>query len=429
MPVNIPVTSNPRIVIVGAGFAGLELAKSLKGLEAQVVLIDQNNYHTFQPLLYQVATAGLEPDSITYPIREIFRNQNNFIFRMAQVLRVRPEANCVETSIGEIPYDHLVIATGARPAYYGLRDIEEHALTMKSVPEAMEIRNIILENFERAVLTTDPVRRDSLMTFVIIGGGPTGVELAGALGELKKVVLPHDHPELDLDKMQIHLVDMESRLLKSMSPEASASAERFLRVHDVQVWLGERVRSYDGTQIVFANGKTIPTLNVIWAAGVTGAVLPGLAAEAVTGGRIKTDACNRVEGCRNIYAAGDVAAVVTEKTPRGYPMLASVALQQGKHLARNLARSIKGGPPPEPFKYRDLGVMATVGRHEAVGDLFFGKLQGPLAWFIWAVIHLLTLVGFRNRLVAIVNWSWSYFRYDRGLRLIIRPYRRYHDVD
>ncbi|NTV29099.1 MAG: NAD(P)/FAD-dependent oxidoreductase [Candidatus Omnitrophica bacterium] len=420
MSVNIPVSANPRVVIVGAGFAGLELAKALKAQPVQVVLVDKNNYHTFQPLLYQVATAGLEPDSITYPIREIFRSQKNFIFRMAEVLEVRAADRCVVTSIGEIAYDHLVIATGAKSAYFGLSDFEERALSMKTVPEAVELRNIILENFERAVLTTDLVRRDSLMTFVIIGGGPTGVELAGALGELKKVVLPHDHPELDLTKMMIYLVDMESRLLKTMSPAASRSAEQFLRKHGVDVWLGSRVRSYDGQMIVFADGKSLVTSNVIWTAGVTGAVLPGLPPEVLSAGRIRTDSFSRVAGCSNIFAIGDVAAVVTEDTPHGHPMLAPVAIQQAKLLAVNLARLLKGNSELKSFVYRDMGVMATVGRHEAVADLSFGKFQGPLAWFLWAALHLMTLVGFRNRLVALVNWTWSYFRYDSGLRLIIR---------
>ncbi|MBF0485719.1 MAG: NAD(P)/FAD-dependent oxidoreductase [Candidatus Omnitrophica bacterium] len=424
MAVNIPMTSRPRIVIVGAGFAGLELAKGLKHLNSQVVLIDKNNHHTFQPLLYQVATAGLEPESIAYPIREIFRYQKNFIFRMAEVLAVTPEKNCVVTSIGEIPYDYLVISTGAKTNFFGMKDVEANALCMKTVPEAVELRNIILENFEKAVLTTSLEERSRLMTFVIVGGGPTGVELAGALGELKKVVLPHDHSELDFKMMQIHLVDMEDRLLKAMSPEASHSAEKFLSDHDVNVWLKTKVKFFDGQKVVFFDDKAIPTSNMIWTAGVTGEVLPGFSPAALASGRIKTDAFNRVCGHENIFAIGDVAAVITEKIPQGYPMLAPVAMQQARLLCQNLKKVFDRKTDLKPFVYQDLGVMATVGRHEAVADLFFGKFQGMLAWLMWAGLHLITLVGFRNRIVALVNWTWSYFRYDRGLRLIIRPSKR-----
>jgi NADH:ubiquinone reductase (H+-translocating) len=421
MAVNIPVSSKLRIVIVGAGFAGLELAKGLKRAEAQVVLIDKHNYHTFQPLLYQVATAGLEPDSIAYPVREIFRDQKNFIFRMAQVLEVRPQKNAVLTSIGEITYDYLVIATGSQANFFGMEDMRQRALCMKDVPDAVELRNVILENFEKAVLTSASDERERFMTFVIIGGGPTGVELAGALGELKRIVLPHDHPELNFKMMQIHLIDMDNRLLRTMSPQASKSAEAFLAEHDIQIWLSAKVLSYDGQRVVLSNGKEIATGNVIWAAGVSGAVIPGIRAESIQGGRYKTDACNLVDGYQNVFALGDVAAVVTEKTPRGHPMLASVAIQQAKLLVKNFTAVLDGRKTPlRPFVYQDLGLMATVGKHHAVADLFFGKFQGLLAWLMWAVLHLLILVGFRNKLVAMVNWTWSYFRYDQSLRLIIR---------
>ncbi len=420
MAVNIPVTSQPRIVIIGAGFAGLELAKGLSKVDAQIVLIDKNNHHTFQPLLYQVATAGLEAESIAYPVREIFRNQKNFLFRMAEVLEVLPEKNVVLTSIGEIAYDYLVIATGSRTNYFGMKDLECSAYSMKSIPDAIELRNVILENFENAVLTTSLEERDRLMTFAIIGGGPTGVELAGALGELKKVVLPHDHPELDLNKMQIHLIDMDDRLLKAMSPSASKSAEAFLAEHGIQVWLKAKVVSYDGKDLVLSNGKEIGTDNVIWAAGVAGAVIPGMRHEALLGGRLKADANNRIDGYQNIFAIGDVAAVVTERTPRGHAMLAPVAMQQAKLLSSNIQKILRQQSGLKPFVYQDLGVMATVGRHHAVADLFFGKFRGFVAWVMWAMLHLVTLVGFRNKIIAIVNWTWSYFRYDRGLRLIIR---------
>ena len=422
MSVNIPVVNKPRVVIVGGGFAGMELAKGLKNAEVQIVLIDKNNYHTFQPLLYQVATAALEPDSIAYPFREIFKNQRNFIFRMAEVLRIKPEGNCIETSIGDINYEYLVMAIGTKTAYFGLEDFQKTAVPMKSVPQAMALRTTILENFEKALLTTDLQERESLMNIVVVGGGPTGVEMAGALGELKRHVLPHDYPELDFKRMQIHIVDMEDRLLKAMSPEASASAEKFLKKFDVNMWLKTKVVAYDGKTLALSNGKTLLSDTVIWAAGVTAAAIPGLKTQASTfNNRIKTDQFNKAEGYDNIFAVGDAAAVISKEYPKGHPMLAPVAIQQARLLAKNLQR-LMNKKPLKPFVYRDLGVMATVGRNNAVVDFNFVKFQGILGWFVWLFVHLMALVGFRNKVVAFVNWAWNYFSYDRGLRLILRPF-------
>ncbi|MBF0569620.1 MAG: NAD(P)/FAD-dependent oxidoreductase [Candidatus Omnitrophica bacterium] len=421
MSINIPETTKPRVVIIGAGFAGLELVKGLRSLGVQVVLIDQNNHHVFQPLLYQVATSGLEPESIAYPVREIFRHQKNFLFRMAEVLQIKPAEKCVATSIGDIPYDYLVVATGSKANFFGLKDMEMRAMCMKTIPDAMELRNMILESFEKAILTGSAEEQERLMTFVIIGGGPTGVELAGALGEMRRIVLPQDHPELDFKRMRICLVDMEDRLLKAMSSEASKSAERFLAEHGVEVCLGARVLSFDGDKVTLSNGKVIYSHNIVWAAGVMGAAVAGLGEGALAGGRIKTDVFNRVAGHENIFAIGDVACVVSEKAPRGHPMLAPVAVQQAKLLASNLRRILCKDSELKPFIYQDLGVMATVGKHHAVADLFFGKIQGLLAWMIWAGLHLAIMVGARNRIVTMINWTWSYFRYDSGMRLIIRP--------
>lgn len=424
MAVNIPVTSKKRIVIIGAGFAGIELAKLLSGVSVQVVLIDQSNYHTFQPLLYQVATAGLEPDSIAYPVREIFRGQDNFTFRMAEVLAIKPEVRSVSTSIGDVHYDYLVLATGAKTSFFGMKDFEAFALPMKTLGDAVDLKNTILDDFERAELTTSLEERDRLMTFVIIGGGPTGVELAGAICELKALVLPRDHPELDFKKMQVHLVDMEERLLKGMSMASSMSAQAFLLAHNVNLWLGVKVLSFDGMNVALSNGRTIPSKNMIWAAGVTGAIIPGLDNSCLIGGRLKTDHFNRVDGYRDIFALGDLACVVSQNTPRGHPMLAPVAIQQARLMARNLRSILSGSDQLRAFSYNDLGVLATVGRHHAVAELFFGKFQGFPAWVMWAALHLMTLVGFRNKLVAMVNWTWSYFRYDSGLRIIFRPKTR-----
>ena len=420
----IPTISKPRLVIIGGGFGGMELAKGLKHADLQIVLIDKNNYHTFQPLLYQVATSALEADSIAYPFREIFKRQGNIIIRMAEVLRIDPDKNCVETSIGEISYDYLVIAVGTKTNFFGMEDMQSHAMRMKTVSEAIELRNLILESFEKALLTKSLEEREAFMSFVVVGGGPTGVETAGALGELKKIVLPHDYPELDLERMQIHIVDMEERLLNAMSTAASESASKFLEKSGVNIWLKTKVSSYDGKIIVLSNSKSILSYNVIWAAGVTGAVMPGLKQEtAGSNNRFKVDEFNKVIGYENIYAIGDVALMQTEKFPKGYPMLAPVAIQQARQLAKNFMRLLNQ-KPLRPFRYKDFGVMATVGRNNAVVDLPFIKFQGPLGWFVWLFVHLMALVGFRNKIVAFVNWAWNYFSYDRGLRLIIRPVRR-----
>lgn len=424
MSVNIPVTSKPRIVIVGGGFAGLKLAKTLKNVDAQVLLIDKNNFHTFQPLLYQVATAALEPDSIAYPLREIFKKQKNIIFRMAEVLEVRPAENAIETSIGSIGYDYLVLALGTKTNFFGMEDIEKNAMCMKTVSQAMELRNLILESFEKALLTDSIEERNRYMTFVVVGGGPTGIETAGALGELKNIVLPHDYSELDFNNMNIHIIDVENRLLGTMSMEASASAANFLKKYDVNIWLGTKVISYNGSTVALSNGRRIESGNLIWAAGVTGALIPGIAKNAMLkNNRLKVDQFNCVEGHGNIFAIGDIAAMVSEKMPYGHPQLAPIAIQQAGTLGRNLKAKLTN-KSMKVFKYRDLGVMATVGRNNAVVDFPYLKIQGVAGWFIWVFVHLMSLVGFRNRVVAFVNWAWNYFSYDRGLRLIIRPVRR-----
>ncbi|MBI3617803.1 MAG: NAD(P)/FAD-dependent oxidoreductase [Candidatus Omnitrophica bacterium] len=370
-----------------------------------------------------MATAALEPDSIIYPLRKIFKRRENVIFRMAEVLRIKPELKRIETSIGEIFYDYLVIAVGTKTNFFGMRDVERNAMRMKSVPQAMELRNLILESFEKALLTNDVQEHERLMTFTVVGGGPTGVETAGALGELKKIVLPKDYPELDFRRMQIHVVEMNDRLLGTMPESASQSAKRFLENFEINIWLKTKVVSYDGNVVSLSNGKKLFTSNVIWTAGVTGAVIPGLKPEALLpGNRLKVDAYNRVEFHSNIFAIGDIAAIITEKTPKGHPMLAPVAIQQARLLSQNLRR-LMSNQPLKPFRYRDLGMMATVGRNHAVVDFHWIKFHGILGWFIWVFVHLMVLVGFRNRVVALVNWAWNYFSYDRGLRLIIRPFK------
>lgn len=420
---DVPDLNIPRIIIVGGGFGGIELAKKLRKADVQVVMLDKNNYHTFQPLLYQVATAGLEPDSIAFPLRKIFKQQGNFYFRMAKAERILPQSNTLVTNIGNIHYDYLVLATGSATNYFGMQDFTTHSLPMKSIPEALNLRSVILQNFEKALLTDNLNERESLMNFVIVGGGPTGVEMAGAMGELKKHVLPNDYPELDFRRMRIHLVEAGNRLLGAMSDQSSQKALDFLKAFDIHVWLGTSVTTYDGQLLQMKNGKTLQTQTVIWSAGVKGEPLEGISTDAIgRGQRILTDEFNRIKGHDNIFAIGDLAAIITEQTPNGHPMLAPVAMQQGNLLAQNIVNLIQN-KPTLPFKYFDKGSMATVGRNKAVVEVGRLKSQGFIAWFLWMAVHLMTLVGFRNKLVTLVNWMWSYFNYDRGIRLIIRPYR------
>ncbi len=421
-PMNIPETNLPRIVIIGGGFGGLNLAKSLKNTEAQVVLIDKHNYHTFQPLLYQVATAGLEPDSIAYPIRKIFKKQKNFFFRVAEVQNIQTNNNILETTIGNLEYDHLVIATGSKSNYFGNDVIERLSMPMKFVPQALNLRSLILQNFEAALLTNDLEERKSLMNYVIVGGGPTGTELAGALAELKRHVLPKDYPDLDLRQMNIHIIEAAPRVLAAMSPEASSKALKFLKKMGVNVWLDTMVKDYDGDLIKTSN-KDLNSKTLIWAAGVQGSSPIGISSDIIKGGRIKTDEYNKAIGYNNIYAIGDVALMESEENPKGYPMVAQPAIQQGKNLAKNFKRSFKN-QKLKPFVYKDLGSMATIGRNLAVADLPKIKLQGFIAWLIWMFVHLMALVGFRNKVIALFNWVWGYLRYDKGVRLIIRPYKR-----
>jgi NADH:ubiquinone reductase (H+-translocating) len=423
--VSIPETGKPRIVIIGGGFAGLELAKSLCSTKIQVVLIDKNNYHTFQPLLYQVATAALETESIVYPFRKMFEEQDNVYFRLAEVLSIDIKEQHVNTSIGIFRYDSLVIATGATTNFYGNEKIRDKAIAIKSIEDAQALRNTILFNFEKALQTDDHEQLNSLMDYVIVGGGPTGVEIAGALSELKKHVFPKDYKELDFVNMDIHLIQSGHELLKGMSANASTEALYALQRYGVKVWLNSKVKFYDGHTVLLDTGERLHSHTLIWAAGVTGAMIDGIPKECIVqGNRLKVDAFNRVAGFRNIFAIGDIAAMLLPEIPHGHPMMAQPAMQQGKWLARNL-RCLLSGKEMKPFKYRDQGAMATIGRNRAVADVrVFGKelrFKGLPAWFIWMFIHLISIIGFRNRLVVLINWMFSYFSYDKGMRLIIGP--------
>ncbi len=421
---NIPQTSFPRVVIIGGGFAGLAAARGLEDQDVQVVLIDKHNYHTFQPLLYQVATGGLEPDSIAFPLRKRFNDVENFYFRLAEVTNVNANKNTIETTIGNLEYDELIIATGSTTNFFGNTNIEKYAMEMKSVPQALNIRSLVLENFEEALLETDLEKRRALMNFVIVGGGPTGVELAGALAEMKKGILPKDYPDLDIRQMKINLIQSSGELLKGMSNKASAKAEDFLIKLGVDVWKDLRVLDYDGETVTTNGHDHFKAETVIWAAGVKGDSIAGLEQECLIerANRFKVDEYNKVVGYNNVYAIGDVACMHTQKYSYGHPMMAQPAIQQGRLLGKNILAKLKG-KKLKPFKYNDKGSMATIGRNKAVVDLPKWKFQGVFAWFVWMFVHLFSLIGFRNKVIVFMNWIYNYIRFDRETRLIIRPYK------
>lgn len=415
---NVPTINLPRVVILGGGFAGLKLARNIDSNQYQVVVIDKHNYHTFQPLLYQVATAGLEPDSIAYPLRKILKKKKRTHIRMAEIQEVDTENQLVITSIGKLHYDYLVIATGAVTNYFGNKYIEKYALPMKSLSESLDLRSYILQRFELALNEKDQEIKDSMMNFVIVGGGPTGVELAGALSELKHQVLPKDFPDLDLRRMQIHVIEAAPKLLGGMSDKAAENAFNYLKDLDINVWLNTIVKDFD-CETVQTNQVAISSQNLIWAAGVQGNVPNGISKDLQTRNRININEYVQVQGHEKVFAIGDVSFLITEGYPKGLPMLASVAQQQGEYLA-GYFKSISKGKKPKAFSYVDKGTMATIGRNKAVVDLGIFRFGGFFAWLTWLFVHLMLLVDFRNRMIVFSNWVWSYINYDRGTRLITR---------
>jgi NADH dehydrogenase len=417
-------TKFPLVVIVGGGFGGIELAKHLAKEPVEVLLLDKHNYHSFPPLLYQVATGSLECEAIAFSLRKNFEGQKNLRFRVAEVNGVNLENNYIETSIGEIAYDYLVLATGSTTNFFGNKELEHYAMPMKTIPEALNLRYMFLQNLEQAVIAPTKEERDPFLTFVMVGAGPTGVELAGSFAELRNHVLTKDYPELRKEDMKVYLVDFLPKVLGPMSDEASANAKGFLEKMGVEVMLNVKVAGYDGTDLRFEDGRVIRTKNVVWSAGVMGVVPQGIAKEnLVRGNRIKTDEICRVAGTSNVFAIGDVGASVTEATPNGHPGVAQVAIQQGKKLAQNIVHLINN-EPTEAFKYNDLGSMATIGRNKAVADLGKIKLAGFFAWLIWMFVHLISLLGFRNKVITFINWLGSYVTYNGGTRLIIRRFVR-----
>ena len=420
MSINVQSSFKPRVVIIGGGFAGIELAKKLSHKPVQVVLIDKHNYHTFQPLLYQVATAGLEPGSIAYPLRKLFHNVPNVVFRWTKVKEIDPQEKKVTTEIGVLEYDYLVIATGSKTNFFNFD--QEAMMKMKTIPQALNLRSLILQNFEKALQENDPEERKALMNFAIVGGGPTGVELAGALAEMKHYILPKDYPELNFEEMQICLYESAPRVLAAMSEQSSAKAEKYLKKLGVVVYTDNRVQKHENGYIILKDGTKKFTDTVIWTAGVKGATINGVPKEVIgRSNRIKVDKYNQVIGYNNLFAVGDIAYLETEAFPYGLPMLAQVAIQQGRHLAKNILKKVNGHSLI-PFEYKDKGSMATIGRNLAVVDLPNFKFQGFFAWFVWMFIHIISLIGFRNKAQVFVNWVYSYFTYNRALRLIIRPF-------
>ena len=429
LALNIPDTPKPRVVIIGGGFGGINLAKQLRGKNFQVVMFDKQNYHGFWPLLYQVATAGLEPDAIAEPLRKLFGadKYEDFHFRLVRVTHIDPVAKVVTTLIGELKYDYLVIATGTKTNYFGNDQIKKFSFPLKKIPDALNLRSQMLQCFEQASMTPDPGIQQSLMNFVIVGGGPTGVELAGALAEMKRHVLPADYPGVDISKMNIYLVEGMDRVLPPMSKEASEKTYKYLKQLGVNITLNTVVESYDGETAVLKNGDQIRTNTLIWAAGVAGALIDGIPAEVVERGRIHVNEYNQVLGFPDMFAIGDIAFMKTEKFPKGHPGVAQPAIQQGKLLGKNLIR-LQRNEPLEKFEYTDKGSLAIIGRNRAVADLpgnmHFG---GFIAWAIWLFVHVMALVGFRNKLVGLSNWVYKFFTYENGTRLIIRPFVRKGD--
>ncbi len=420
---NIPDSANPRVVIIGGGFGGLSLFNQLKNKAFQVVLIDKHNYHNFQPLMYQVATSGLEASSITYPIRKVMQARKEAYFRMAMVQKIDTQNKKVVTDVGTIYYDYVVVATGSENNFFGNTEVEKNSLVMKSIPQALKVRSILLESFELALQTNDVEKQKTLLNFVIVGGGPTGVELAGALAEMKKAVFPKDYPDLDVKNlMQINLIQGSDRVLDAMSEKSSEAAEKYLRNLGVIVHTDLRVTNYDGEIVETLDGPSFYSKSVIWSAGVKGNTIDGLEDATDRGSRIRVNSYNQVEGFTDVFAVGDVAAMYGKKYQYGHPMMAQPAIQQGKLLAENLER-IEQKKALKAFKYKDKGSMATIGRNKAVVDLPKSHFHGVFAWLIWMFIHLISLIGFKNKAIVFWSWVYNYFVFDRESRVIFRSHR------
>lgn len=424
MRANIKRNEQRRVVVVGGGLGGLKLVSSLRDTDFQVVLVDKNNYNQFPPLIYQVASAGLEPSNISFPFRRLFQGWKNFFFRMAEVQHIDTEEKAIKTSIGTIHYDDLVLAAGATTNFFGNKNIEASALPMKSVSESMRLRNTILQNLERAETEDNEARKQALMNIAIVGGGPSGVEIAGVLAEMKQTILPRDYPDLDTSCMHIYLINATPRLLGAMSERSSREAERALKELGVEVMTNCMVTDYVDKELVLKDGQRISAETVIWVSGIKANNIDGIPAESIGhAGRILVDRFNRVKGLKDVYAIGDQCIVEGDEAyPYGHPQLAQVAIQQAKTLAKNLIRQEKG-ETEQPFNYHNLGTMATIGRKKAVVEIGKLKFGGFFAWLLWLIVHLRSILGVKNKTIVFLNWMWSYMNYKQSLRLILKAKR------
>ena len=416
-----------KIIVIGCGFGGLQFIKHLKKNTFDILLIDKVNHHQFQPLFYQVAASQIEPATISFPLRRIFQKRKDVRIRLTTVEAVNEKEKVVKTPIGAFAYDYLIIATGSKTNYFNNEQIEENALSLKSTYRAMSIRNKTLMNFEKILYDAN---NEGLYNIVIVGGGATGVELAGAFAEMKKEVLPKDYPNILTSKVNVYLLEGSNHTLSAMSAYAQKYSEKYLMKMGVIVKTGIFVKQYDGKVVTLSNGKTINSENVIWSAGVKGNAIGGIPDDLLLpSGRIKVDRTNKIEQLEGVYAIGDVAYMETEKYPKGHPQLANVAIGQAKNLAKNIYKIEKGkGDKLKGYEYRNLGTMATVGRNKAVVDLPFVKFRGRFAWFIWMFLHLMLILSVRNKLVIFINWAYNYVTKNSSLRLILSDDREGSDA-
>ena len=422
MSINIQRNQKKRVVIVGGGLGGLRLAEDLYGSGMQVVLIDRNNFHQFPPLIYQIASAGIDPSSISFPFRQIFRKRKDFYFRMAEARMVDTDKKILQTSIGKIDYDYLVLAAGTTTNFFGNKNIEQWAIPMKTVPEAMGLRNALLSNFERALTCATEEERQELLNVVIVGGGATGVEIAGALSEMKRYVIPYDYPDMDSSLMHIYLIEAGDRLLAGMSQDSSKKAYDFLTSMGVDIQFGKMVTDYRDHKVIMKDGTEIPTRTFLWVSGVRANAIPGIEGDRLGRGfRIKVDQFNRVPGLDGVFAIGDQCLQTTDAAyPGGHPQVAQVAIQQAKNLAKNLKKINEGMDDDAltPFTYKNLGSMATVGRNKAVVEIGKFRSQGFFAWILWLVVHLRSILGVKNKMMVLLNWLWKYVSYNDSIRMI-----------
>ena len=422
MSINIQRNQKKRVVIVGGGLGGLRLAEDLYGSGMQVVLIDKNNFHQFPPLIYQIASAGIDPSSISFPFRQIFRKRKDFYFRMAEARMVDTEKKILQTSIGKIDYDYLVLAAGATTNFFGNKNIEEWAIPMKTVPEAMGLRNALLSNFERALTCATEEERQELLNVVIVGGGATGVEIAGALSEMKRYVIPYDYPDMDSSLMHIYLIEAGDRLLAGLSQESSQKAYEFLKSMGVDIQFGKMVTDYRDHKVIMKDGTEIPTRTFLWVSGIRANAMPGIDESHLGRGfRFKVDEYNRIPGVEDVFAIGDQCLQTSDAAyPNGHPQVAQVAIQQAKNLAKNLKLINQGADSSAltAFHYKNLGSMATIGRNKAVVEIGKFRSQGFFAWVLWLVVHLRSILGVKNKVMVLLNWLWKYVSYNDSIRMI-----------